>query len=420
MLPGKYFMPYDFGGVYQDLYVRVLILNNGEDQLAVITYDAADMGRTADISKALVDAYGFSPTEILFAATHSHEAPLFYDQHEALANDPGKKAWVVKYGDFVLAQTVKAVGQALETLRPARYGFNTGNSYINVCRDQLFEDGTWGHGVNFEGPSDKTLAILQVVDTEGKIIAALLNYAVHGTVCFKKMDPEEKNYLISGDIPGMMSAYLEERYKQDRSVFLWTSGAAANQNPIVTGILLKFNHDKSHEEGFDLGYSAWSLCENLAEVHALDAIRIINATNQWKEQFQLTIAERTIPLPGQRVVQTGNENGMLIPGSRSMDIRILDADPVDLKLKLIIFDDIAFLSMNAELVCEIGLRLKEKFPIKNLVIITHAGERIGYLPDKWGYEHRTFAFYTSRVKDGCTEEFLTPTVLEMFEARLKS
>ena len=55
----------------------------------------------------------------------------------------------------------KAVEGAIASLRPARYGFGTGESYINTNRDQLFEDGFWMQGQNYAGFSDKTLAVMK-------------------------------------------------------------------------------------------------------------------------------------------------------------------------------------------------------------------------------------------------------------------
>ena len=402
-----------YEGIYQDIYVRSLVLDNGSRKFAMITIDSGDMSRTSDIRVRLTKAFGLSPENIFFAVTHTHEAPTFANEHEDVENDPKKLNWALRYGDFVIEKTKECVGLAMQSMRPARYGFGKGKSYINVCRDQLFENGVWGQGRDFEGPSDKTLAILKFIDDENRLIAGVLNYAVHGTACFLKKDEKDEKYLISGDVPGMVSEYLEERYKNDDSVFLWTSGAAGNQNPIFFTKYQKFNHDHTNAMYYDAGYAAWGLCEHMAQTQGVDAIRILDSITRMKDCVNITVVDRTITLPGQVIknVQVGSAGRVPFSGT------IEDGEPVNLQLKLITLDDIAFLGLNGELVTEIGLRLKEKSPLKNTFIITHTAERVGYLPDKRGYDNRTFAFYASLVKDGCTEEFLTRAMLDMFNEK---
>lgn len=401
-----------FEGVYQDLYARALIIDNGEHKLALLTYDSGDMSRTDDIKAALQNAYSLQPEWICFSVTHTHEAPTFANEHRDVGNEKEKLSWALKYGDFIINQSISCVGKALNNMREAHYGFGTGKSYINVCRDQRFENGEWGQGRDFEGPSDKTLAILKLIDDEGNIIAALLNYAVHGTACFMKQDERNEKFLISGDVPGMVSAYLEERYQEHGAVFLWTSGAAGNQNPIFFTQYLRYNHNKTAEKFFDPGYAAWGLCEHMAQTQAIDAIRVLNGIDRFKDSMHISVVDRAVPLPGQKIVR--NLEGSL---PETDDFSIESSENVILLLKLVTIDDIAMLGMNGELVAEIGLRLKEKSPLKNLIIITHTAERIGYLPDKVGYDNRTFAFFASLVKDGCTEKYLTDAMLEMFQER---
>ena len=85
-------------------------------------------------------------------------------------------------------------------------------------------------------------------------------------------------------------------------------------------------------------------------------------------------------------------------------------------------DNTAFFGSEAyskeELIAEIGLRLKAKAPIKKLLIVNHIAERIEYLPDKRGYDNRTFEGQNTMVKGGCAEEYIMPAMMEMMAKRL--
>ena len=81
--------------------------------------------------------------------------------------------------------------------------------------------------------------------------------------------------MIAGDLPGMISGYLEERYQADGAVFLWTSGAAANQNPIFFSRYQRYEHDKTHGLSYSIGYGVWTLCRHLAETQAVDVIGVL-------------------------------------------------------------------------------------------------------------------------------------------------
>lgn len=414
-MPAAYLIPdIWFGGVYQDTFVRALVFESRQRRMAILTFDSADLGRAADIRTAVSRECGLAPEYIFCAATHCHSAPMFADDHESMiGTTPERYAWVRWYGDYVIQKAVECVRCAASSMRPARYGFGTGKSYINVNRDQQFEDGSWDTGSNFARPSDKTLAVLKFEDERGGLIAALLNYAVHGAACCGGKDEKGQNFLISGDLPGMTCEYLEDKYRDSGAVCLWTSGAAGNQNTIYMSITRRFAGPPptGPEDMIEIGYPIWALCRQLAQIHGADAVHVIDSIRDMRDAVSISVAEKTVALPAQWAYRK-RQAGRGVPEDA-------EDGTVELKLKLVCLDDIMFLGLNGEIVCEIGMRLKALAPPDHLVIVEHTDRRAGYLPDAWGIAHRTFEYYSCDVKGDCAEALLTSAVTELIAERSK-
>lgn len=395
----------EYGKVYKDIYVRAAVIESGEKRVVFLAYELGGVGMTEETTRLIEQKYGIPPANVFFSATHNHDAPF---AGETIIKVEGRGGELIRQnGIHVMNRCLEAVGEAISRLQPAKYGFGTGNSYINVNRDEPYEDGSWGQGRDFEGISDKTLAVIKFTDMNGRLIAAILNYAMHGTACYLGMDEKGETLMISGDVPGDVSRYVEERFNNE-AVVLWTSGAGGNQNPIFFCGYTKYGHN-GEKSFYSPGYAVWELCEHMGQVQGIDAIRIINGIMLLRDRMDITVVDKSVFLPGQK------RPGRVSEGVS--DAKIEDDDPVELKLKLMNFGDIALFGVNGELVCDIGVRLKAVAPLKNTVIVTHAREGVGYLPDKKGYDNRTFAFYGTRVKDGCVEDYITPAMLDMFEER---
>jgi hypothetical protein len=96
----------------------------------------------------------------------------------------------------------------------------------------------------------------------------------------------------------------------------------------------------------------------------------------------------------------------------------VDSDPVTMHLRLVLLDEIAMLYTSGEIMCETGLRLKEKAPLRDLMIFSCFDGIGGYLVDKWGFENHTPSYYRNHAKDACAEEYILKNMLEMFEELL--
>ena len=201
-------LPANGYGVLDRLYARAIVLDNGSSTAALITVDA---GAIPDpvwqaVTGQVEQELGIRRANVLLTATHTHSA-------------------AAQRGPDYARRIAESVRLAKQRLAPARLGYGTGVSYINVNR-QIVDPKTnrWREGPNYEGPSDKTVAVIKFETANGAPIAVYYNYSVHGVIA-GQLDQ------VSGDIPGAASRYVEESF-DDTVVAVWSSGAAGDQNPI--------------------------------------------------------------------------------------------------------------------------------------------------------------------------------------------
>lgn len=230
-----------FGGVLDDLYVRVIALKSGGDRQLLITFDLDKVPCPGEYLLALREATGIAEDDILLAAVHTHTAPIAGNRvNEGPNNLLNKPAEVQdathRYEQFVLDALLNTAGEAVERMVPAKMGLGKGQSYINVDRKQRYEyeeggsvHGKFAIGAAPESPIDHTVTLIRFEDMSGKPLAFFINYPVH--CCVLNAAPAFGNDLgISGDIAGRVCAWNDER--NPGAVTLWSSGAAGDINPI--------------------------------------------------------------------------------------------------------------------------------------------------------------------------------------------
>jgi hypothetical protein len=349
---------------------------------------------------------GIPATNILLTATHTHSA-----------GGGGGADYVAK-----IVESVRAAQKALE---PARVGYGTGVSFINVNRQVIDpKTGRWWEGANYEGPSDKTVAVLTFARPNGEPIAVYYNYAVHGVIT-GQLD------MISGDIPGSTSRYLEESFG-DKVVALWSLGAAGDQNPIYyqqTYDLREIRIKDYAKRGVDISNAMPPGGEGLNRADPVVA-RLMNQQKQINASLGLMLGEEVL-----RVMRTtarlapaatlfGAQKTISCPGrERTNDGRAgfegtyKDAAPVDLRLGVLRVGDVMIGAVNAEVFNPIATRLKRESPVTATMMatLTNGSARSGYIPDDESYGKYTFEVLSSRVKPGCAETSIVGGLLDLIE-----
>jgi Neutral/alkaline non-lysosomal ceramidase, N-terminal len=402
-------LPKTYDGILDHLYSRAIVFENGSARAALITVDA---GAVPDavwkaVSEQVERDLGIPARNVLVTATHTHSVPG-------------------QTGPDYIRKIVQSVQDAKDRLTPARVGYGNGVSYINVNRN-IIDPKTrrWWEGPNYDGPSDKTVAVMKVESLTGEPIAVYYNYAMHA-VTVGQLD------LVSADAPGTTSKYIEDSL-DNKVVALWSSGAAGDQNPIYfqqTFDLRDIRTKDYAKRGMDISNAmppgGQGLNKKDPEVMKLmeqqkqmivsmgqflgeEVLHVMRGTERADSDPQIYGGVKTVSCPGRTRTNEGRAG---IEGTYK------DAEPVEIKLGLLRIGDIAIGAVNAEVFNPIAQRLKKESPYARTMMatLTNGMARSGYIPNDASYGMDTFEVLSSRLKPGCAESAIVNGILDLMAA----
>ena len=416
----------------QDIHVRCIVTDNGEKRVVFLGFELGGVPFIDRIQGLLKEKYGIEKEDLFATATHNHSAvrPITKAAGPVpMPQETGENMQI--YTEFVYKQVEDVIAEAMANLKPAKVGYGEDKSYITVNRDQHFDDGYWMQGQNWEGCSDKTLAAVKFVDAEGKVIAGIINYAVHSVMNFTAKD-EDGTCKISCDFPGICSAWLENHF-ENNSVFIWQSGAAGNQNPVMAYPIHRFDKNGTMYSDMNIVQpgSTYKASVIVGEQHAVDALRALNKADAVCDELTIKTGESIVNLQSQKfpegidrmrhrylvdnvyLDQIGWKPGM--PLEKKLADMIPTEEGVPLRTQLVLFgDQVAFYGMNCELYNEIGVLLKEASPYPHTIVATHTDNSIGYVLDDDSKGRKVFQSF-GRVREGESNGRIKEGMLKLFE-----
>ena len=154
-------------GIYQDIFVRALVLDNGLDRFLLVSFEESN--GTDVLKEKITETYGIPGDHQILCQIHNHGGA----ECSAITKDgrgnphKGDQPVQQELAQRIFDLALEAVGEAIENLRPVKWGYGEGRSYLNVNRDLPNDDGYFTQGEYYDGPSDKTLAVLKLVDDDG-------------------------------------------------------------------------------------------------------------------------------------------------------------------------------------------------------------------------------------------------------------
>ncbi len=215
-------------GVHDPLFARALVLDDGEQRVALLSADLAEItpAFAADVRLRIENEQGIPSTHTLLAVTHTHAGPLVAGRRVS-APDP-------MYVDTLRDRLVGVVRAAARVLRPARVGAGRARVYLGVNRrrplDRQDPAQAAAGGMRFlkgaeakasPRPPSLYARVLLVAEEGGGPIGILFTYGAHPVV----LGPE--NRKISGDYAGCAERVVEENFG-DKAPALFAIGFAGD------------------------------------------------------------------------------------------------------------------------------------------------------------------------------------------------
>ncbi len=207
-------------GVHDPLMAQVIVLSDGDSQLALITFDLRRI-----VSPRIVEGVKALGIEhVVLASSHTHSGP------DADRDDfpGGGSSWRRETEDRV----IRMVREAMPLSFPARVAVGRGETYIGHNR-RWVENGEvtmlWRNAEERPThPLDPGVGVVRIEDAEGQLRAVLVHYACHAVV----LGPD--NHSLSADWPGAMrrqlAGLLREASGSEVEIF-FLQGAAGDINP---------------------------------------------------------------------------------------------------------------------------------------------------------------------------------------------
>lgn len=340
-------------GIHDKIYHRIVAMDDGKTQFYLISTDICLISPSQydKLAARLQKELGINPMHIWWSATHTHSAPEVGPAGlpSVFLGDRYKHDFDAKYTDLVEQKIVDGIRDAKKNLAPAKLGMGWGLSNANINRRARGIDGKTSLGMNPDGPVDRRIGMMRLEKADGSLMALIANYAMHGTVM------SGENLLISGDGPGIVSEYVEEK---TGAPLLYINGAAGNIAPI---------------------YSVYPSpgAGRLNQFKAMLGEKILDAS----KKISATTNEVTLKASG-TIVEIPRKEGLGWPDDLGSYTRTTKAGTNMVKLPirfLKINDDVAIWSAPLELFCEISNEVRDRSPFPYTFYFGYTNGWLGYL-----------------------------------------
>lgn len=384
--------------VRDDLTVTGLVLESSvAGSAAFVSVDLmyASEDFAGAIRKRVAAQTGLVPDAICINCSHSHNAPT-------AAEVRGLGELNSDYINWVVNQTVEALVEAWRTRTPVT--LRVGASEVtSLSFNRTRENGSF----------DSRLSVLQADTAAGRPLAVLFNFHAHLTAhletdlrAISRDWPGEAVDQLEAALPGATAMYLQgtcgdivldakfnatERSTEPGRVIATAALAAlAKSRPVapapVTAVARRIN----------LPTRRWTHAE-IAQFGEEGRYRLETGdTNGWLDGIARVISTYPDRLPA----RYGGSVELTVSAVARFAVEWAEAARRDVdsrseylatEVQAILAGDVCFTANSAELFSTLGLEIRRESGLENLFMASYANGNIGYLPDAFDIERKSYA-----------------------------
>lgn len=400
-------MPARYRRVVDHIYARALLLDNGNQRLAVVIVDSPTIGAKVarDLKEGIAARAQVPEQNILLGVTHTHNSIKLVTDEDNTKHSTTSLPVSGAFLDAATEGVLTAVEQAQATLRPARLGYAVGSAALIANRNQwLPEQHRYIEGVDRTGtePIDQRLGVLTVETVEGEPIAFVLNYGIEPVVAMPLTD------ALSGDVPGATSLYIEDRLGGD-VVALFTIGA--------TGKSLYSTRDTTRYRGPDPA----GLITALATILGEEALATAAGTRLDDSGVPLSRFERAFECPGKITLPFNSPehvDNSADPGVAPPVFSDQDGPPVTVSMGLLRIGELAMVEVDSNVSPAVWLKLAAASPFAKIALASLSYGPVHYVVGDADYPLNTYEATATMAKVGHAEQGFIDAALAMMKQAL--
>ena len=346
-------------GIHDSIYHRIIALDDGITQFFLVSTDICLVSPSEydHVAAILQKNLGINPVNFWWTATHTHSAPEVGvpGLGEAFMGDRYKHPVDTAYTSFVEQTLINGIIEARKKLETAKIGVGWGFSQANINRRAVDVDGKASIGLNPDGAVDRRIGLIRLDKKDGSPLALIANYPIHGTVLGGQLQ-------ISGDAPGIVAAYVEQKTGVP---VLFINGAAGNLAPIYS---VYPDPEAGHLSQFRVLLGDKILDANKKLLSTSDSVKFVTGSMMVESPRKTNLS-----WPSYLEKYSSTKNGINMV---KVPVRFLKIN-----------NDVAIWSAPLELFCEISNDVRDRSPFPFTFYYGYTNGWLGYLPATEDWKH---------------------------------